>query len=268
MQIALLAAQKPTAKRKRHPHLARRQYHRRAIRHRVFAPRWFGINQCLRVVMLRVGKNIRRQSLFHHLTAPHDANAAGNPAHNVQIMGDEHHRHAKPRLQPRHQIQNFRLNGHIQRGRRLIRDQDIGVIRQGHRDHHALTLTAGKFMRIASHAIFRLGDFHQSQHLQRPRACGPMTQALMPPYRFNQLAANGIKRVQRGHRFLKDHGDLSAPNGVQLRFWQANQVGAAVIRHPRCAPVCGQKPHRRHQHLAFARPGFAHNRKSFACIHI
>ncbi len=39
------------------------------------------------------------------------------------------------------ELQNLRLNGDIERRRRLVRDQEVGLIGKRHGDHHALALT-------------------------------------------------------------------------------------------------------------------------------
>ena len=51
-------------------------------------------------------------------------------------------------LQVTDQLQDLRLGGDVERGRRLVRDQHGGLERQCHRDHHALALAAGQLVRI------------------------------------------------------------------------------------------------------------------------
>ena len=56
-------------------------------------------------------------------------------------MRYEQHRHACFALQICQQIQNLRFNRHIQRGCRLVGNQQIGAVGKRHGDHHALALT-------------------------------------------------------------------------------------------------------------------------------
>jgi hypothetical protein len=40
------------------------------------------------------------------------------------------------------QFENLRLNGHVERRRRLVGDQKLRLVGERHRDHHALALAA------------------------------------------------------------------------------------------------------------------------------
>ena len=53
------------------------------------------------------------------------------------------------RCSSREQLQNLRAHGDVQRGDRLIRDEQLRPEDQRARDSDALALAAGKFVRIA-----------------------------------------------------------------------------------------------------------------------
>ena len=57
-------------------------------------------------------------------------------------MRDEQHRHAGFALELLHQRQNLRLYRDIKRGCRLIRNQQVRLVRQRHRDDDTLALSA------------------------------------------------------------------------------------------------------------------------------
>ena len=57
-------------------------------------------------------------------------------------MGNHDDGHAQFFLQALHQFQNLRLNGHVQRGGRLVGDQNIGLAGQRHGNHDSLAHTA------------------------------------------------------------------------------------------------------------------------------
>ena len=42
--------------------------------------------------------------------------------------------------------------------------------------------------------------------------------------RLHQLVADGVDRVERGHRVLKDHRDVVAPDPPHLRVGELDQV--------------------------------------------
>jgi hypothetical protein len=43
--------------------------------------------------------------------------------------------------------QDLRLHGDVQGGRRLVGEDEVGVVRDRHRDHHTLPHAAGQFVR-------------------------------------------------------------------------------------------------------------------------
>ena len=88
--------------------------------------------------------------MLDNLTVFHDAHAVSDLAHDGQVMRDEKHRHADIAFEVREQIKDLRLNGDIERGCRFIRNQKVRTIRQGHRNHDALTLPAGQLVRVRS----------------------------------------------------------------------------------------------------------------------
>ena len=51
--------------------------------------------------------------------------------------------------------QDLRLDRHVERGRRLVGDQQARRARQRHRDHHALAHAAGELVRVGAHALAR-----------------------------------------------------------------------------------------------------------------
>jgi hypothetical protein len=55
--------------------------------------------------------------------------------------------HAVSLLELGEQIEDLRLNRHVERRRRLVGDEEFGLARQRHRDHHALAHPAGELVR-------------------------------------------------------------------------------------------------------------------------
>ena len=97
-------------------------------------------------------------ALLDDLALLHDADAVGELAHDAEIVGDEQHRHAEPLLRFLQQFQDLRLHRDVERGGRLVGDQQIRLVRQRHGDHHALALAAGKLMRIGAEPLGRIGN--------------------------------------------------------------------------------------------------------------
>src|SRR3546814_6526191 len=85
-------------------------------------------------------------------------------------MGDEEDRHAVAPLDVLDESQDLRLRRHVQRGGRLIGDQQGRLQSQRHRDHDALALAAGELMRIGVVERLRLRQVHVAHCLQHARA--------------------------------------------------------------------------------------------------
>ena len=59
-------------------------------------------------------------------------------------------------LQILQKLQDLRLDGDVEGGGRLVGDQEIGLVGERHRDHHALTLAAGKLVRVGAEPLARV----------------------------------------------------------------------------------------------------------------
>ena len=191
-----ILGKQPRRRAKGHAHIVTLQQHRRTIGHRRLCPVRLRRQQHLGIIRLRIAKDVLRRPFLLQQTLTHHVNPVGKGLHDGQIMRDKQNRHAQPRLQFGQQLQDFRLNRHIQRGCRLIRDQQIGVIGQRHGDHHTLPLPARHLMRIGPQLCLGVGDLHQRQQLQRTGHGRLNAQPAMHPQRLGQLIANAIQRVQ------------------------------------------------------------------------
>ena len=202
---------------------------RRVVRHGRLGALRLGREQHLRVVVLRLREDARDRPLLDHLAGAHDVDAVGEAADDAEVVGDEDHRHAEPRLQALQKLQDLRLDGHVERGRRLVGDQDVGIVGERHGDHHALPLAAGKLVRIGVDAPLRAAGSAPAAGARSPARAPPCR--LRPPMldqRLGDLVADPVERIERGHRLLEDHGDLGAADAVQLALAEPEQLRAAI----------------------------------------
>ena len=72
---------------------------------------------------------------------------------HAEIVADQHQRHAGVAADAGEQGQDLRLDGGVERGRRLVGHQQIGLPGQRHGDHDALVLAARKLVRIVARAV-------------------------------------------------------------------------------------------------------------------
>ena len=88
------------------------------------------------------GEHRARRTLFDDASGVHDCDAIGELRDHAEIVGDEDHRGAAVAAALAQQFENLRLHGDVERGRRLVGDDEPGAQRERHRDHHALSLSA------------------------------------------------------------------------------------------------------------------------------
>ena len=96
------------------------------------------------VGVLRVGEQVGDVGAFDDLAGIHHQHLVGHLGDHAEIVGDEQDRHAEPALQVAQQIEDLRLDGDVERGGRLVGDQQRRLARQRHRDHDALAHAAGQ----------------------------------------------------------------------------------------------------------------------------
>ena len=79
----------------------------------------------------------------------HDRDPVGNVPNDREIMSDEEIAQLEPLLQVFEQIDDLPLDRHVERGDRLVADDECRLERERARDADALALAAGKLVRIA-----------------------------------------------------------------------------------------------------------------------
>src|SRR5262245_26924026 len=79
-----------------------------------------GGKQCARVVALRVGEQLGRSARLYHLAVAHDDEAARERRHHFEVVGDEEISEVMPALQVAQELDDLRLDQHVERARRLV----------------------------------------------------------------------------------------------------------------------------------------------------
>ena len=96
-----------------------------------------------------VGDQLKAVGQLHQLAQIHNADAVGNVLDNAQVVGDEQVGQPHLLLQVLKHVDDLRLDRNVQRGDRLVADDELGVHSQGAGDADALALTAGELVRVA-----------------------------------------------------------------------------------------------------------------------
>ena len=77
--------------------------------------------------MQRVLEDIRRFAVLDQIAQIHNADGVGDMLDNAQVMADEQVGQLVLFLQVLEQVDDLRLNGHVQCGNRLVADDKLGV---------------------------------------------------------------------------------------------------------------------------------------------
>ena len=111
-------------------------------------------------------------------------------------------------LEVAQQVEDLRLDRHVERGDRLVGDDQLRLERERARDADALALAAGELVRVAV-VVLRVEPDRVHQLLDRALA---LALALVQPWMTNgseMIVPTVRARVQRRVRVLEDHLHLA-----------------------------------------------------------
>ena len=176
--------------------------------------------------IFRAFENFFHRTLFDNPPLVHNGNRIGNSFDHGQIMGDQQNGHVIFFLDVHEQVKDPALNGYVKGGGRFIGNQQLRPAGQGHGDHDSLPLATGELMRIGVHPVFRFLDAAAAEQLQPLVPCLFLRHVSVQEQRFEQLIADGVHRVERGHGFLENHGNIIAPDMADFGHGQLQHVTA------------------------------------------
>src|SRR5579883_1574590 len=204
--------------------------------------------------------------LLDHVASVHDDHALADLRYHAEVVRDQHHRCAHIAREAADQIEQLRLDRHVECGGRLVGDQQAWVAGERHGDHHALAHAAGELVRIIFEARAGGGDAHRFQQRDRATASLRLREAQMQFLRLGELEADRQHRVERGHRVLEDHRDFVAADVPHLAFGERDEIDAPAIAGIEENFAVGDpsrwirhQPHDREGGHGFAAAAFAHD---------
>ena len=167
--------------------------------------------------MRGIGEHVLHPAVLHNVAHIHDGYLIRHLRHHAHIVRDHHDCGSVFFFQIVHQIEDLCADGHVERGGRLVRQQDLRLAGHAHGDHGALTHTAGKLVRVLSVPDLRRGNAHVGQILDRFLfQLRPAQVGLVLLDHLTDLMPYCIDRVQRRHRILEDDGDILAAQGAHF----------------------------------------------------
>ena len=124
---------------------------RAALRCRAFGDRGKVVDGC----------RLDRPSRVHH------QRAVGELGDDPEVVGDDQHAGAGDVARGPQHVEDLRLHGDIERGGRLVADQQVGIVGDGDRDDHPLAFATGQLVRERPGPPIRLGDADQFEQFDR-----------------------------------------------------------------------------------------------------
>ena len=185
--------------------------------------------QRLRIGVLHFVEDILDGAILHRLAGIHHADPVAGLQHQPEVVTDEEHRGAVFGPQLLHELHHGGFHRHVERGRRLIEDQQRRLRHQRHGDHDALLLSAGKLVRVGLQDTLRVRQLHVGDHLERAVVGILFGHAGMDHRHLHQLLADPHGGVQARHRFLIDHRDLAAADVAQFILRHLAKVAALEL---------------------------------------
>ena len=92
--------------------------------------------------MLRIAEQQLDGRLFDDAAGIHHGDSIRHLCHHAEVMGDEEEREAETLLQISQQVEDLRLDGHVERGCRLIGDEEGRLARECEGNQRALPQAA------------------------------------------------------------------------------------------------------------------------------
>src|SRR5581483_9972677 len=121
-------------------------------------------------VSRRVEQRGRRREL-DDASEVHDRDAVGHVPYYTHVVRDEYVGQAVRALQRPQEVENLRLDRHVEARGRLVGDDELRSRRQRARDGDALPLPSGELVRVARHERGRQADgAEELGHVLAPRA--------------------------------------------------------------------------------------------------
>ncbi len=129
-----------------------------------------GVEQLARVGIDRRVEDLVEIAALDDQAVVHDQHPVGDLGDDAEVVGDQDRRQAAFAVEPLEQGEDLGLHGDVERRRRLVGDQDLGLERQRHRDHRPLAHPARELVRVVVDALGGVGDADRVEQLDRALA--------------------------------------------------------------------------------------------------
>ena len=162
----------------------------------------------------------------------HDVHALAVPGDDAEVVRDQDERRVLLHDELVQELEDLRLDGHVEGGRRLVGDQELRLARERHRDHGALAHAARELVRVVPEPHLRAGDADEVEQLGGALVRRLLVEVEVGLERLPDLATDREHGVQARHRVLEDHRDVAAADLAQRVVGERQEVAALEHRRP------------------------------------
>ena len=198
-----------------------------------------------RVRVLRVVEDVPLRAALDDPARVHDEDLVGDLGDDAEVVRDQDHGRVELGAQAVEQLEDLRLDRHVERRRRLVGDQDVRVARERHRDHRPLAHAARELVRVVVDARLRRSGSRPARSsstarrlaprlLDDARACGSPRRSGRRPCRPGSATSSGPGRSSRSRRprTSRSCDSGSVEQVLALVVDLALEAGVLVAREP------------------------------------
>ena len=160
------------------------------------------------------------------LTPVHDRHLFAAVGDDAEIVGDHDQRHAETVSEVSQERQDLGLDRDVERSRRFVGDQHLGLAGDGESNHRPLAQSSAERVRVLLRPPLGVRDTGELQALDRALPGGTPGAALVPTDDFGDLVPHRVRRVEAHRRLLEDDRDLVTADLHELPLAESRDAPA------------------------------------------
>jgi ABC-type oligopeptide transport system ATPase subunit len=159
---------------------------------------WVGerIDELTGVGVLGPGEDVEPGAGLHDAAAAHHRDGVRDGGQHREVVRDEERAEAEVVGEPPQQAQDPCLDRDVERGRRLVGDEDAGFTHQGRGDRDPLELTSAELVRVSPKGVRRVRHLHPVEEVKGPVACLASRQAQVVAGMVGELGADAQEGME------------------------------------------------------------------------
>ena len=227
-----------------------------------------GMEQATGIRVGRGPKDVVLGTKFYEASRIHNGDAVCDVRDDSQVVRDEQHGEAKLGTKFGEQFKNLGLDGDIEGGRRLVCNQQLRTVHDGHSDHNALSHPAGKLVGIIAGTGRRFRDGDIVHGIDGALPSFTPRNYMVGKNSFGDLVSHAHDGVECGHGLLEDHGHERAAELAHGGVVEGSEIACVRIVGEYDFPVdlglWREKAHDGQRGHRFSRTRFPHEAEDFA----